>query len=462
LSITIHRILHAGYIFDDGQTRIAFDPIVESPFSYNCYAYPHIDFDYNKLKTIRFDAIFISHYHDDHLSLKSLDYFDRRTPIYLYSDHSIFFELLAKMGFIEVYKVNLNEHIQVRNFLITAWRALEPNVDTIFQIQNNQLNILNVVDSWMDWDTHHSLSQMKWDLILWPFQVMREKEVLSPNRFKNENIDFPEVWVEQIRELKPRYIVPSSCQFQFEPWSWYNNHFFAITYNQFTQIIIENCKNTETIMISPGYGYEISENGIKQNIKLDWIINSNHSSYDYDFNTSVQPMPTSNIAQYFPQLKDDECKTVHHYCCDIVLNKFNSILKNAAENLYWLNNSKIWKMIVYNHTGAEKIYYYRIADTQISFLGHDFDGNIDWLTEIIEYKLFAALVNNESLTSLYIRINDCRFVDEVEKSLEDVDLLEDPLLQCLYSNDVGQYQKRQLLQINESIDGFLSSNKRFQ
>jgi L-ascorbate metabolism protein UlaG (beta-lactamase superfamily) len=84
-SLTISRILHAGYVFDCGATRIAFDTIFENPFSHNCHAFPDVAFDVDQIRCQRFDAVFISHFHDDHCSLDSLDLLDRATPLYLYS-----------------------------------------------------------------------------------------------------------------------------------------------------------------------------------------------------------------------------------------------------------------------------------------------------------------------------------------------------------------------------------------
>jgi hypothetical protein len=39
----------------------------------------------------------------------------------------------------------------------------------------------------------------------------------------------------QLQALAPRYVVPSSCQFLQEPWSWYNRAFFPISYAQFAR-----------------------------------------------------------------------------------------------------------------------------------------------------------------------------------------------------------------------------------
>lgn len=55
MSLKISRILHAGYIFTKDQTNIVFDPIFENPFSFNCYAFPEVEFDLESLKKLKFE-----------------------------------------------------------------------------------------------------------------------------------------------------------------------------------------------------------------------------------------------------------------------------------------------------------------------------------------------------------------------------------------------------------------------
>lgn len=53
-------------------------------------------------------------------------------------------------------------------------------MDSMFQIKAVGLNVLNVVDSWIDPTALIELAHdAPWDMVLWPFQTMREIEVLS-------------------------------------------------------------------------------------------------------------------------------------------------------------------------------------------------------------------------------------------------------------------------------------------
>jgi hypothetical protein len=69
---------------------------------------------------------------------------------------------------------------------------------------------------------------------------------------------------------------------------------------------------------------------------------------------------------------------------------------------------------------------------------------LGWTTEIAGAKLHAALEQGESLTSMYMRINDIVFDTDTERALVQVDMVDDPLIRCLFSDTFGAYQKAQL------------------
>jgi hypothetical protein len=59
-------------------------------------------------------------------------------------------------------------------------------------------------------------------------------------------------------------------------------------------------------------------------------------------------------------------------------------------------------------------------------------------------KLYAALELGESLTSMYMRINDAVFDHDTENDIESADVVDDPLIRCLFNDVVGAYQAAQL------------------
>ncbi|UUZ48321.1 hypothetical protein LP420_36535 [Massilia sp. B-10] len=191
-------------------------------------------FDVQQIREVRFAAVFISHFHDDHCSMESLDLLDRATPIYLYCQFAQLFDMIVALGFTDVRALRTDLPVQLGPFAVTPREALDADVDSMFQIRAGGMNVLNVVDSWI---APVALAQLAgegpWDMVLWPFQTMREVEVLSPSRADAGPPVLLTEWFDQLRVLDPRYVVPSSCQFVQEPWSWYNQAFFPISYRQF-------------------------------------------------------------------------------------------------------------------------------------------------------------------------------------------------------------------------------------
>ena len=135
MKLTISRILHAGYLFEHGATRIVFDPIFESPFSVNCHAFPAVAFDRAAIAELELAAIFISHFHDDHCSFESLALLRRDTPLYVYCAFEELFVMLRALGFSRVFALELDVPVTVGGFEVTPRRALDPGVDSLFQIR---------------------------------------------------------------------------------------------------------------------------------------------------------------------------------------------------------------------------------------------------------------------------------------------------------------------------------------
>ena len=82
------------------------------------------------------------------------------------------------------------------------------------------------------------------------------------------------------------------------------------------------------------------------------------------------------------------------------------------------------------------------------------------MTEVPTVKLFAALERGETLTSMYVRVNDTAVSREAEADLKEMDVLEDPLIRTLFTGLFGAYQREQLRRIKSSAANLaLSSHK---
>lgn len=444
--LCVSRVLHAGYLFEHEDTRILFDPIFENPFSVNCHAFPQTEFDVEAIRGQRFSAVLISHYHDDHCSLESLNLLSRETPIYVYCVHEELFGMIRDLGFTQVHPLTLDRSVRVGPFEITARRALDEDVDSIFQIRVGEINILNVVDSWIGETTMDLLEKSApWDLVLWPFQTMRELEVLSPHGSHRARPEVPGEWKEQLRRLRPKCLVPSSCQFKLEPWSWYNRAFFPISYAFFEKEIKNILPKTRLIRLDPSRSIFLDPNGVCPAPSLSWVRLIGAEGADYEFEPEARPPSVAEISRRFRALSASQAREVSDYCHHGLIERF-AALESSTEPFF--SAPRRWRLSVYDELGAPAHYDYKVRGHRLEMAS---PGGFDWLTEISATKLHGALFEGETLTSLYLRINDAEFGPEKEKEHREADILEDPLIRCLYTGSIGSFQRAQLRRLLQAV-----------
>jgi hypothetical protein len=441
MALKISRILHAGYVFECNGRQIAFDTIFENPFSRNCHAFPDVRFDRDRIRAAKFDAVFISHYHDDHCSLESLDLLDRNTPLHIYCLFDELFAMVRELGFVNVQPLQIDVPVSVGPFEVIAREALDSEVDSMFQIKAAGLNVLNVVDSWIGDDSLARLAQdAPWDMVLWPFQTMREIEVLSPSRATVAPVEVPADWIDQLRILNPRYVVPSSCQFLQEPWSWYNHAFFPISYRQFQQDVEAALPGVQVVRLNPSVSVLLDDTSLQAASPLPWVLPVGEQDLDYRYDPTLPAPPTADIASRFPPLTAAQTEKVLDYCRSGLLEKYREM--ELPQDSYF-ESSRIWQLSVYDHAGTATHFRYRIEGDSIAPLG-DGDGPLAWTTQIPIAKLYAALELGESLTSMYMRINDAVFDTGTEEEVASAEIVDDPLIRSLFNDVFGAYQAAQL------------------
>jgi hypothetical protein len=441
MTLKISRILHAGYVFECNDTVIAFDPIFENPFSRNCYAFPDVRFDHDQIRNLDFAAVFISHFHDDHCSLESLDFLDRTTPIYIYCFFDELFWMVRELGFLNVHQLQIDVPISVGPFEVFPREALDSEVDSMFQIKAAGLNVLNVVDSWIDPAALAELARdAPWDMVLWPFQTMREIEVLSPSRAAVAPLELPAEWMDQLKILNPRYVVPSSCQFLQEAWSWYNRAFFPITYRQFQQDVESALPNVRVVRLNPSVSVTLDDTSLHASAPLGWVLPVGEQNVDYRYEANAEPPRTAEIACHFPPLTAAQTDRVINYCHSGLLEKYRE-MELPSDSFF--EKTRVWRLSVFDHTGTATHFHYRLDGDRIAQLV-DGDGPLSWTTEVPISKFYAALELGESLTSMYMRINDAVFAADIEKEIQSADIVDDPLIRCLFNDVFGAYQAAQL------------------
>jgi hypothetical protein len=168
---------------------------------------------------------------------------------------------------------------------------------------------------------------------------------------------------------------------------------------------------------------------------------------DYQYQAGTVPPPTALIATRFAALTPEQAARVASYCRSGLLDKYRGM--ELDEDSYFVE-PRNWRLSVYDHAGACTDYRYRVQGDTIEPLDAG-DEPLAWTTEIPAAKLYAALELGESLTSMYMRINEAQFAPDVEQEIAAAAVVDDPLIRCLFNDVFGAYQAAQLRRLQATM-----------
>lgn len=343
--------------------------------------------------------------------------------------------------------LELGHTYQFGKFLVTPQKALDENLDCLFSIQHGDVHILNVVDAWIHPDSLPSLVQKApWDLVLWPFQNMQEIEVLGPEFRKTkaeEQCEIPEELKSDLLALQPKTLIPSSCQFKFEAWSWYNDKYFPISYSSFHSQIEALLPNTKVERLDQGMGLSWAQNKWIKTEDLSWVkriqnqVQDEINDYKFD-QTSLIP-GSDEVSRHFPELTDPEKNQVLIYLETEML----ELLRQQAEDLHpYFRQCGQWQLRLYDSEGcATEI---RIELPPFHFVQSNDPLPILWTTSIPFWTAFMTLTQSASLSSSYLRVNEDLSPLQRSKLPDGISPLDDLLIRTLFAQPSLAFQKNQL------------------
>jgi hypothetical protein len=233
--------------------------------------------------------------------------------------------------------------------------------------------------------------------------------------------------------------VPSSCQFALEPWSWYNRAFFPISYARFAQEVEAALPQARVVRLDPSVSMRLDAGGLHPAPPLDWVIPVGEQDVDYVYEGNADAPHTAGIARHFPALTGAQWTRVLDFCRAGLPDKY----ADTEASSDYFDRPRVWQLTIYDHAGEATRFRYRLDNGNATHAG-DGAGPPGWTTDIPAAKLYAALELGESLTSMYMRINDAAFDADTERDLEQADVVDDPLIRCLFSDGFGAYQRAQL------------------
>lgn len=233
--------------------------------------------------------------------------------------------------------------------------------------------------------------------------------------------------------------MPSSCQFLQEPWSWYNRAFFPISYSRFAAEVEAALPDAQVVRLDPSVSVLLDAKSLRPAPPLSWVLPVGDQSVDYTYHGNAAAPSTADIARQFAPLTPQQHARVMDYCRVGLLDRYGAV--EAASDYF--DRPRNWQLTIYEHTGAATRFRYRL-EAGVRACPAEPTAPLAWTTDIPAAKLYAALELGESLTSIYLRINDAVFDADTERELAQADVIDDPLIRCLFSDTFGAYQAAQL------------------
>jgi hypothetical protein len=190
--------------------------------------------------------------------------------------------------------------------------------------------------------------------------------------------------------------------------------------------------------MDPGSSIVLTTDSVNLGSSLPWVCREDQKGVDYCFRPEIPPPSQSEVAQKFPALSPSQYERVIRYCSSELCRIFQNL-----EVAPYFSNPKIWALSIYDHAGTQTQFLYKVNSNNLELISEN-HGPVGWLTEVSFFKLHAAIEFGETLSSMYLRVNDTIFDASVEADLAEMEVLDDPLIRCLFNGKFGAYQREQL------------------
>lgn len=230
------KLPHAGMLVEDSSTGLMFDPILGEKTVQSTYLVtPAVVTTPELAATVRIDAVFISHEHEDHFNIESLDLLSRELTIYFPEGAVLLGLILRKLGFKHIAPLRLGQAIRVGHFTVTPTPSRVPFPEVGFIVTKGSVSIWNLVDTLPDQQQLQELldGHGRPTLLLPYHQPTQELKVANAQiieRFPKQELA---KHVARVVQLRPRWVLPSSYDLFNYQSPWLNSYLAPITRQEF-------------------------------------------------------------------------------------------------------------------------------------------------------------------------------------------------------------------------------------
>lgn len=273
-SLGFFRLAHAGYFVSSKKTKLLLDPIFFNDWLEFLTLNPRVDFNFSQIKNLKPDAVVISHFHNDHFCLRSLNLVSREALIVYPRGCQTIPYWLKMIGFKNFKELGTGEMFKIGDIEIEATISHISGVHEMgMYIQKGKTKVLNLVDTIVSKEDVKDIVRRKGQpsASFCFYQPLRETQVLK----RNFSASFPrkkyQSLLEIVEEMPESIIVPSACSwaYKFEPEL--NHWMFPVTEEKFCHDVKKRFPHTKPKILAPGEGL-IFDNGNLRNIQcLSWV-----------------------------------------------------------------------------------------------------------------------------------------------------------------------------------------------
>jgi hypothetical protein len=190
------------------------------------------------------------------------------------------------------------------------------------------------------------------------------------------------------------------------------------------------------LRLNPSVAVELTPQALAPAAPLAWVLPVGEQDVDFEYDPDIVPPPTADIARHFAPLTAEQTALALAFCRAGLIEKYQDM--ELPEDSYFATPC-VWQLSVYDHEGVAQRFRYNVHGDSIALTGDEEAPT--WTTEIPLAKLYAGLALGESLTSMYMRIAGAP---------ADADIVDDPLIRCLFNDAIGAYQAAQLRRIQST------------
>ncbi len=419
---------HACLLIQSRDTTILTDPVwfdyLWEEINVLC---PSIVLEKNKIPPV--DVLNLSHRHQDHFDVRTLAYLLQDNGVLkpdvtiLAPDDDLLLEVIRELGFKNIKVVANFETIKIRDVEITPTPSgnQESTAQDTFPehgllVNDGEVTLWNQVDSLVNPDTIERINQMYGgvDLAHGRFVPLLEGNFSYNKPF---NLPFNEycTFLNMVKALKPRFIVPGSAAFRYrDEFSFLNRYSFPTTQDQYLRDLQAFCPEVPAGKFNPGDVAHISKNEVRienQSSPFVRVLEDDSDKVIFKPVMEVAPLRTRTDD---PKKHEEEMVRVR----DFIENRLLEIILKSELLEAWQHWKVVYQLEVFGQEGSE-IWSIDFEETpprvQNSCLGkiNLYEGisasELDALTQGKTSWDFVALCGNYRTFNNIYRVTDGNF-----------------------------------------------------